>query len=177
QISDKFKTGIGYNAASSTAVSHAVESFVNSFEILENQEYIKSKGYHAVPPPFTGNFIPHKPDLMFMDEIVEIENVDVTTVVTPSNEKTIENKGVSNTVKTNIVRKNNFSSLIIEDWNFDNESEVDYIQAVKDKTVRTSTEKIKFVKSPRETVEKVETHTQNKHYPRGNQRNWNNLMS
>ncbi|GKG25851.1 hypothetical protein Tco_0398997, partial [Tanacetum coccineum] len=29
----------------------------------------------------------------------------------------------------------------------------------------------------RETVEKVETPKQNKHYPRGNQRNWNNLMS
>ncbi|GJR96432.1 putative ribonuclease H-like domain-containing protein [Tanacetum coccineum] len=45
------------------------------------------------------------------------------------------------------------------------------------KTVRPSTEKIKFVKSARETMEKVETPKQNKHYSRGNQRNWNNLMS
>ncbi|GJX74666.1 putative ribonuclease H-like domain-containing protein [Tanacetum coccineum] len=58
----------------STAASPAVESFVNSSEMLENQEYNKSKsdkGYHAVPPPYTGNFIPFKPDLTFMDEIVK----------------------------------------------------------------------------------------------------------
>ncbi|GJZ12278.1 hypothetical protein Tco_0547508 [Tanacetum coccineum] len=77
QVSDKFKTGLGYNAA-----TPAVESFVNSSEMLENQEYNRSKGYHAVPPPYTGNFIPRKPDLTFIDEIVKSENMDVTTVVT-----------------------------------------------------------------------------------------------
>ncbi|GJU39638.1 hypothetical protein Tco_1192595 [Tanacetum coccineum] len=56
QVSDKFKIGLGYNAASSTAASPTVESFVNSSEMLENQEY------HAFPPPFTRNFIPSKPD-------------------------------------------------------------------------------------------------------------------
>ncbi|GKB85177.1 hypothetical protein Tco_0957449, partial [Tanacetum coccineum] len=69
-----------YNATSSTAASPAVESFVNSSEMLENQENNKSrsdKGYHAVPPTYTGNFIPFKPDLTFMDEIVESENMDV----------------------------------------------------------------------------------------------------
>ncbi|GKG23922.1 putative reverse transcriptase domain-containing protein, partial [Tanacetum coccineum] len=70
QVSVKFKTRLGYNAASSsTAASPVVESFVNSFEMLENQEYNKSKsdkGYHAVPLPYTGNFIPSKPDLMFI---------------------------------------------------------------------------------------------------------------
>ncbi|GJS91372.1 hypothetical protein Tco_0774008 [Tanacetum coccineum] len=48
---------------------------------------------------------------------------DVTTVVTPSNDKTVENKGVSNTVETNVVRINNSSAPIIEDWNSDDESE------------------------------------------------------
>ncbi|GKG09265.1 hypothetical protein Tco_0338011, partial [Tanacetum coccineum] len=149
QVSDKIKTGLGYISASSTVASPAVESFVNSSVILENQEYIKSKsdkGYHSVSPPFTGNFIPSKPDLTFMYEIVKSENMDVVTIVTPSNEKTVENKGVSNTVETNIVKKYSFSSPIIKDWNSDDESKVDYIEAVKDKTVRPSTEKIKFVK-------------------------------
>ncbi|GJV81170.1 hypothetical protein Tco_1517040 [Tanacetum coccineum] len=128
-------------------------------------------------PPLTGNFIPFKPDLTFMDEFVKSENMDVVTIVTPSNEKTVENKGVSNTVETNTVRMNNLSAPIIKDWNSDDESKVDYIQAVKDKIVRPSTEKIKFVKTARETIKKVETPKQNKHHPRGNQRNWNNLMS
>ncbi|GJR83786.1 hypothetical protein Tco_0154571 [Tanacetum coccineum] len=138
QVIDKFKTGLGYNAASSTAASPAIESFVNSSEMLENQEYNKSKGYHAVPPPYTGNFIPRKPDLTFMDEIVESENMDVTTVVTPRG-------GVG---------ENSFRPPVIEDWNSDDDSEVEFIPNVKDKTVRPSTEKIKFVKSARETVEK-----------------------
>ncbi|GJT20129.1 ribonuclease H-like domain-containing protein [Tanacetum coccineum] len=185
QVIDKFKTGLGYNAATSTAASPAVESFLNSSEMLENQEYNKSKsdkGYHVVPPPFIGNFIPRKPDLTFMDEIVETENMDVTTVVTPSNVKTVESNLESAGVKSNgdavepkPVRKNSFRPPVIEDWNFDDESEVEIIPKVK--TVSPSTEKIKFVKSAREIVEKVETSKQNKHYPRGNQRNWNNLMS
>ncbi|GJS66210.1 hypothetical protein Tco_0680774 [Tanacetum coccineum] len=37
QVSDKFKTGLGYNAA--TAASPTIESFVNSSKMLENQEY------------------------------------------------------------------------------------------------------------------------------------------
>ncbi|GJR94309.1 ribonuclease H-like domain-containing protein [Tanacetum coccineum] len=79
QVSDKFKTGLGYNAA--TAASPAVESFVNSSEMLENQEYNKSRGYHAVPPPYTRNFIPCKPEYRIIDEIVESENIgDVTNV-------------------------------------------------------------------------------------------------
>ncbi|GJS74216.1 hypothetical protein Tco_0707057 [Tanacetum coccineum] len=115
-------------------------------EMLENQENNKSKsdkGYHAVPPPFTGNFMPRKPDLTFMDEIVEIE--------------------------PKIVRKNSFRPPVIKDWNSDDESEVEIIP--KDNTVSSSTEKIKLVKTARETVVKIETSKQNKHYPRGNQRN------
>ncbi|GKB18351.1 putative ribonuclease H-like domain-containing protein, partial [Tanacetum coccineum] len=52
------------------------------------------KGYHSVPPPLTGNFIPRKPDQTFMDEIVN----------------------------TNAVRINNTSAPIIEDLNSDDES-------------------------------------------------------
>ncbi|GJX27334.1 hypothetical protein Tco_0233630 [Tanacetum coccineum] len=179
QVIDKFKTGLGYNASSSTVASPAVESFRNSSEMLENQENNKSKsdkGYHAVPPLFIGNFMPRKPDLTFMDEIVESENLDVTNVVTPSNVKIVESnlkfagvKNNSDVVEPKTVRKNSLRPPVIEDWNSDDESEVEIIP--KDKTVRSSTEKIKLVKTARETVEKMETSKQNKHYHRENQRN------
>ncbi|GJU91322.1 putative ribonuclease H-like domain-containing protein [Tanacetum coccineum] len=156
QVCDKFKRGLRYNA-----VSPAVESFVNS----PDQEYNKSKsdkGYHAVPLPYTGNFIPFKPDLTFMNEIVESENIDVITVVTPSNVKKVElnrkSADVKNTgdvVEPKTVKKNSFRSLVIEDWNSDDDSEVEFIPNVEDKTVRPSTKKIKCVKSAREIVEKV----------------------
>ncbi|GJR08029.1 ribonuclease H-like domain-containing protein [Tanacetum coccineum] len=136
QVSDKFKTGLGYNTTSSTTASPAVESFMNSSEMLENQEYNKSKydkGYHAVPPPYTGNFIPSKFDLMFMDEIVESENVDVITVITPSDVKKVETndesadiKNKGDAIEPKTVRKNNFRSPIIEDWNSDDDSEVEF---------------------------------------------------
>ncbi|GKC85924.1 ribonuclease H-like domain-containing protein, partial [Tanacetum coccineum] len=170
QVIDKFKTGLGYNAA-----TPVVESFVKSSEILENGKTRSVNGFHAVPPPLSGNFIPSKPDLIFMDEIVESENMDVTTVVTPSNGKKVDsnhesaNKG--DAVEPKTIRMNNSSAPIIEDWNSDDDSEVDYSH--NDKTVRPSTEKIKSIKTVRET----EAPKQNKHYPKGDQRNWNNLMS
>ncbi|GKG15564.1 hypothetical protein Tco_0357887, partial [Tanacetum coccineum] len=118
QVIHKFKTGLGYNAASSTATSPAAKSFVNSSEMLENQENNKSKsdkGYRAVPPPYTGNFIPFKPNVTFMDEIVESENIDVVTIVTPSNVKKVESnhetvdvKNNSDAVESKTVRKNSF---------------------------------------------------------------------
>ncbi|GKD97249.1 ribonuclease H-like domain-containing protein, partial [Tanacetum coccineum] len=44
QVSDKFKTGVGFD-------SQVLDSQVND-------KYKTSEGYHAVPPPYTGNFIP-----------------------------------------------------------------------------------------------------------------------
>nr|GEW91783.1 ribonuclease H-like domain-containing protein [Tanacetum cinerariifolium] len=32
---------------------------------LANDKFMKGEGYHAVPPPFTGNYMPPKPDLSF----------------------------------------------------------------------------------------------------------------
>ncbi|GJZ08228.1 hypothetical protein Tco_0542511 [Tanacetum coccineum] len=133
----KTEIRLGYDAA--TAASPAVESFVNLTDKSGSD-----KGYHLVPPSLTGNFIPHKPDLTFMDEIIKSENLDVITVVTPCNLKIDENKDVSNIVESNDVRMNKTSALIIEDWNSDDESEIDY-------TVRPSTEKIKSVKIVMET--------------------------
>ncbi|GJY25686.1 hypothetical protein Tco_0400412, partial [Tanacetum coccineum] len=132
RVTDKFKTGLGYNAASSTVASPAVESFVNSSEMLENQEYNKSKsdkGYHEVPLPYTGNFIPFKPDLTFIDEIVE------------SNHESAGVKNNGEAVEPKTIRKNSFRPPVIKDWNSDDDIEVEFIPNVKDKTVRPSTEK------------------------------------
>ncbi|GKF07669.1 hypothetical protein Tco_0041893, partial [Tanacetum coccineum] len=114
-----------------------LEKFQNSSKslnnLLESQEHNKSKsdkGYHVVPPPYTGNFIPFKPDLTFMDEIVESENMDVTTIVTPSNVKKVESNHESADLKNNddavepkTFRKNRFRPPVIKDWNSDDDSE------------------------------------------------------
>ncbi|GJT28229.1 ribonuclease H-like domain-containing protein [Tanacetum coccineum] len=163
QVIDKFKTGLGYDAA--TAASPAVESFVNL-----SDKSGSDKGYHSVPPPLTGNFIPRKPDLTFMDEIVESENLDVTTVVTPSNEKTVENKGVFNTVESNTVRRECCASINEE-----------LVSDGKKKTVFPTVSKIEFVgpKQPEKPVRKPVKYAEmyKSQRPRGNQRNWNNQKS
>nr|GEV16006.1 hypothetical protein [Tanacetum cinerariifolium] len=109
------------------------------------------------------NYIPPKHGLMFIDEQVKSESVDVVSNVSSSAVKTVEskvesvdvkNKGVYSTIETKPVKKNSFSPPIIEDWIFDDESEVEFKHKVKDKTVRPSIEKIKFVKTASEKVEK-----------------------
>ncbi|GJW37991.1 hypothetical protein Tco_0060911 [Tanacetum coccineum] len=163
QVIDKFKKGLGYNAA--TAASPTVEGFVNLTDKSGSD-----KAYHAVPPPLTGNFIPRKPDLTFIDEIVESENLDVTTVVTPSNEKTVENKGVFNTVESNTVRRECCAPINEE-----------LVSDGKKKTVVPTIPKVDVVrpkqqeKPVRKTVKYAEMYRSQK--PRGNQRNWNNQKS
>nr|GEU95357.1 hypothetical protein [Tanacetum cinerariifolium] len=96
----------------------------------ENQENVRSrsdKGYHAVLPPYIGNYIPPKPDLMFIDEQVKSESVDVVSTISSSAVKTVESVDVK--------------SKEIE-------------PKIEDKNVRPSIEKIKFVKIARQTEEK-----------------------
>nr|GEY51800.1 hypothetical protein [Tanacetum cinerariifolium] len=47
-------------------------------QVVENQmndKYNTCEGYHAVPPPYTRNFMPPKPDLVFAEEHVISESV------------------------------------------------------------------------------------------------------
>nr|GEU58226.1 hypothetical protein [Tanacetum cinerariifolium] len=135
----------------------------SSSDFEENVKSRSDNGYHAVPPPYIGNYIPPKSDLMFIDEQVKSESMDVVSNVASSDVKNVEskiesvnvkNKGVYNTEETKHVRKNNFSPPIIEDWNSNDESEVEFEPKVEVKTVRPSIEKINFVKTAREKVEK-----------------------
>ncbi|GKA41420.1 ribonuclease H-like domain-containing protein [Tanacetum coccineum] len=166
-----------------------VENFENSSKnlnkLLDCQIVDKCKtglGYNAVPPPYTGNFMPPKHDLSFsgLEEFVNEPIVSEPTVKKPVVE-TSEAKASAD--KPKVVRKNN-GAPIIEDWVSDSEEE-DVPQAKKEKKiVKPSFAKIEFVKSkeqvksPRKTtVKQSNQNRQNTHSPRGNQRNWNNMMS
>ncbi|GJR49332.1 hypothetical protein Tco_1399853 [Tanacetum coccineum] len=81
--------------------------------------------------------------------IIESENMDVTTVVTPSNVKTDELNLESASVKSNgdavepkTISKNSFRPPVIEDWNSIDESEVEIIPNVKNKAIRSKQSKI-----------------------------------
>ncbi|GJR38908.1 ribonuclease H-like domain-containing protein [Tanacetum coccineum] len=129
-----------------------VENFKNSSnslsKLLDCQIVDKCKiglGYNVVPPPYTGNFMPLKPDLSFygleefVNELIVSEPTIKKPVIENSEAKTSESKH-------KVVRKNN-GAPIIEDWVSDSEEE-DVPQAkIKKKIVKSSFDKIEFVKS------------------------------
>ncbi|GJU79954.1 hypothetical protein Tco_1282319 [Tanacetum coccineum] len=78
-----------------------LEKFENSsknlskhLEIQENEKNKTSEGYHDVPPPYTRNFMPPKPDLVLTDKDEYVFNEYVTSVpaVATSKAKTSESK-------------------------------------------------------------------------------------
>nr|GEW50338.1 ribonuclease H-like domain-containing protein [Tanacetum cinerariifolium] len=83
QLSSKDKTGLGYDSQlierdlskKSNVFESAYDSSVNKSEEDNNQVnemYKACEGYHAVPPSYTGNFMPPRPDLSFagLDDFV-----------------------------------------------------------------------------------------------------------
>ncbi|GJZ08365.1 ribonuclease H-like domain-containing protein [Tanacetum coccineum] len=154
-----------------------VENFENSSKnlskLIDCQIVDKCKtglGYNVVPPPYTGNFMPPKPDMSFsgLEEFTS-EPIVIKPVVENSEAKASE-------AKPKAVRKNN-GAPVIEDWVSDSEEE-DVPQAkIEKKIVKPSFAKIEFVKpkqqekTARKTVNHVEHNRQNTHIPRGNQRN------
>ncbi|GJZ99492.1 ribonuclease H-like domain-containing protein [Tanacetum coccineum] len=166
-----------------------VENFENSSKslskLIDCQIVDKCKtglGYNVVPPPYTGNFMPPKPDLSFsgLEEFMNEPIVSEPTVKKPVVE-TSEAKACAD--KSKVVRKN-FGPPLIEDWISDSEDEAESKPKIEKKTVKPSFAKIEFVKSkeqvksPRKTtVKQGDQNRLNTHSPRGNQRNWNYMMS
>ncbi|GJS47724.1 putative ribonuclease H-like domain-containing protein [Tanacetum coccineum] len=168
EIIQKEKDGIQFNVDKFENASKSLDKLIES-KIVDNCK--KGLGYNAVPPPYTGNFMPPTPDMSFtgLDEFV--------------NEPVVKNsKAKSSEEEPKKVRKND-DTLIIEEWLSDSEEENVSQTKTKKKTVKPSIAKIEFVKpkqqkkTPRKTVKQLEKHRQNTHIPRGNQRNWNNMMS
>ncbi|GJW53409.1 ribonuclease H-like domain-containing protein, partial [Tanacetum coccineum] len=157
-------------------VQLTVQKFENSSKnlskLLDRQIMDKCKiglGYNAVPPPYTGNFMPPKSDLVYpsLDDFIDMnESVSESVVEKP----TVE----TNEPKT--ARKEN-RAPIIKDWVSDSDEEnVPKVKIVK-MFNKPSFAKINFVKSteqvksPRKTL--FDKNRQNTPSPRGNKRNWN----
>ncbi|GJY77470.1 ribonuclease H-like domain-containing protein [Tanacetum coccineum] len=161
-----------------------LEKFKNSsknlsklLEIQVNDKYKTGEGYHAVPPPYTRNFMPPKPNLVLVDEEEYVFSESITSVPAVATSK----------VKTSELKPKYVSEPLIEDWisNSEDENETEF----KSKQRKPSFASVEFVKSnehvkiPRESVEKIENNKQAKYLkknsqsPRGNKRNWNNLMT
>ncbi|GJW22946.1 hypothetical protein Tco_0033568 [Tanacetum coccineum] len=156
-------------------VQLTIQNFENSSKsiskLLDSQIMDKCRtrlGYNAILPPYTRNFMPPKPDLVYLslDDFVDVnESVSESVVEKP----TVE----TNEHKT--ARKES-GAPIIEDWVSENEEE----DEPKFQTVKSNFTKIEFVKpkTDKKPVKKIRQDTYSLSFSpsrshRGNKRNWN----
>ncbi|GJZ35494.1 hypothetical protein Tco_0581311 [Tanacetum coccineum] len=155
-------------------VQLTIQKFENSSKslskLLDIQIMDKCKtglGYNAVPPPYTGNFMPPKSDLVYpsLDDFVEVnESVSESVVEKP----TVETNEPKNDRKED-------GAPIIKDWVSESEEEdVPKIKIVE-MFNKPSFAKINFVKSTKQVQSprniSVDKNRQNAPSPRGNKRN------
>nr|GEX27161.1 hypothetical protein [Tanacetum cinerariifolium] len=113
------KTGLGYdNQVFNSTVFDCDEMFsfesdVSMSTSLVYYRYKLGEGYHDVPPPYTGTFMPFKPDLVFHDALTVNETVPTALHVEPSPTKL--DMDLSQSIRP--------SAPIIKDWVFDSEDE------------------------------------------------------
>ncbi|GJT98792.1 hypothetical protein Tco_1094310 [Tanacetum coccineum] len=108
---EKEKDGIQLNVDKFEHASKSLNKLIEC-QIVDNcKKGLGYENYNAVPPPYTGNFMPSTPDLSFtsLDKFV--------------NEHVVENyKAISSKEEPKLVRKND-DALIIKEWVLDSEEE------------------------------------------------------
>ncbi|GJU98945.1 retrovirus-related pol polyprotein from transposon TNT 1-94 [Tanacetum coccineum] len=128
----KEKDSIQFNVDKFENASKSLNKLIEC-QIVDNcKKGLGYEKYNAVPPPYTGNFMPPTPDLSFtgLDEFV--------------NKPVVENRKSDEEV-SKVVRKSD-DSLIIEDWVSDSEEENVSQTKTEKKIVKPSIAKIEFVK-------------------------------
>nr|GEX25668.1 ribonuclease H-like domain-containing protein [Tanacetum cinerariifolium] len=147
EVAQKEKNGIQLTIDKLENTSKGLNKLMEC-QIVDNcKKGLGYKSYNAVPPPYTGNFMPLKPDLSYtgLDEFA-VKHV-------------VENK--SSQEKTKVVRKNT-DAPIIKNWVSDDEEKNVTQPKIVKKIVRPSIVKKEFVKPrqqekiARKTIKKVE---------------------
>nr|GFA59118.1 hypothetical protein [Tanacetum cinerariifolium] len=105
--------------------------------------YHLGEGYHVVPPPYTGTFMPPKLDLVFHDapNVTNIVHVAFNVDLSPTKPEKV------------LSQSNRSTAPIIEDWVSDSENES---EAKPILTVPSFVQPIEPVKTPRSSVKTVE---------------------
>ncbi|GJT46361.1 putative ribonuclease H-like domain-containing protein [Tanacetum coccineum] len=157
QISAKDKTGLGYDSQINESElnnihkneSEVIHSVFNSRESdvddnPVNDRFKTGEGFHAVLPPYTGNYIPPRPDLSFarLDESIFKSTVRKTTTSVPKTETSTSKISKDIIEKPKTVRP---SAPIIEELDTNNDN--DSMFRPKSNQTKPKFTKINFVKS------------------------------
>ncbi|GJR18722.1 ribonuclease H-like domain-containing protein [Tanacetum coccineum] len=140
QISAKDKAGLSYDSQMNE--SEVVHSVFNSRECdvddsLVNDRFKIGEGFHAVPPPYTRNYIPSRPDLSFAGLDDSVYKTKVSETITTASKTSKDSLEKPKTIR--------HSALIIEDW--DTNSDNDSVFRPKTNQTKPKSTKINFVKS------------------------------
>nr|GEY79319.1 putative cytochrome P450, reverse transcriptase, RNA-dependent DNA polymerase [Tanacetum cinerariifolium] len=145
------KTGLGYNSQVFTKAIFDCKNYYSSESDCEScppsnlcDRFKPSGGYHVVPPPYTGTFMPPKPDLAFniAPTAVETDHLAFNVQLSPTKPE----QDLSYTTRP--------SAPIIEDWVFDYEEESE-TKVIK--FVPSFAQSSEHVKSPRHSDQPIET--------------------
>ncbi|GJS86470.1 hypothetical protein Tco_0769106 [Tanacetum coccineum] len=154
QISAKDKAGLGYDSQmNESEVVHSVfnsrESDVDNSPV--NDRFKIGEGFHAVPLPYTGNYMPSRPDLSFAGLDDSVYKTKVSETITTTSKTSKDNLEKPKTVRP--------SASIIEDW--DTDSNNDSVFRPKTDQTKPKSTKINFVKSDEnvKSVNKENTHS------------------
>ncbi|GJW05416.1 hypothetical protein Tco_1564272 [Tanacetum coccineum] len=163
QISAKDKDGLGYDSQMNK--SEVVNSVFNSKESdvddgLINDRFKIGEGFHVVPLPYTGNYMPSRPDLSFVGLDDYVYKAKVSETITTASKTSKDSVEKPKTVSP--------SAPIIEDWDIDSDN--DSVFRPKTDQTKPKFTKINFVKSCEnvKSVNKENTHRQEE-YPRKSQ--------
>ncbi|GJU94709.1 hypothetical protein Tco_1319465, partial [Tanacetum coccineum] len=125
QISSKDKTGLGYGDQLNENDLSGSELFNSVFDSRSsdgdgnqtNDKFKKDNGYHAVPPPLTGNYMPPLADLYFigLDDSVYRPTTNKTSASVSQVETSIT-LPTNTSVEMPRVKSVRPSKVIIEDW-------------------------------------------------------------
>ncbi|GJS29824.1 hypothetical protein Tco_0490444 [Tanacetum coccineum] len=194
QISAKDKTGLGYDSQMNESElnniymneSELVHSVFNSRESdvddrPVNDRFNTGEGFYAVPPPYTGNYMPLRHDLSFagLNESVFQSAVRMTTTSVSETKTSISKTSKDIVEKPKTIMP---GAPIIEEW--DTDSDNDSVFRPKSDQTKPKFTKINFVKSSEnvKSVNKENTHRQVEYprksqSPKGNRINWNGMMT
>nr|GEW10793.1 hypothetical protein [Tanacetum cinerariifolium] len=145
------KTGLGYNSQVFTRAMFDGDDYLSSESDCESwpptslyDRFQPNDGYHVIPPPYTGTFMPPKPDLVFntAPTTVEIDHPAFTVQLCPT-------KPEQPLSHTNIP-----TAPIIEDWVSDSEDES---KTKPSQIIPSFVQSSEKVKSPRHSVQHIET--------------------
>ncbi|GKC20270.1 hypothetical protein Tco_1022420 [Tanacetum coccineum] len=188
QISSKDKIGLGYGDQLNKNDSSGSELFNSVFDSRLNDgddnqtddRFKKDNGYHVVPPPITGNYMPPFANLYFigLDDSIYRPTTNKTnasvsqveTSITPPNNTSIEMPRVE------FVRP---SGVIIEDWVSDDDEDI-FQSNDSQTTVKPSFKKIEFTKARNEPVKSDKQALKPKmvtQFPKVDKKDWNGKMT